>query len=90
MIHKCQKTLKNSQTKILKIFATGWQYFKACVAIFIRFLFTHQMIALQKPFKMFFISSKKLFRSQDIEIFIFSLPIHTFQIQKNKWKWNNL
>ena len=26
-----------------------------------------------------------------LEIFvIFPLPVHTFQIQKNKWKWNNL
>ena len=24
------------------------------------------------------------------QIFIFSLPFHTFQIQKDKWKWNNL
>ena len=40
---------------------------------------------------MFFISSKKLFRSQDIEIFVlFSLPFHSFQIQKDKWNWNNL
>ena len=29
--------------------------------------------------------------SQDIQIFvIFSLPLHTFQIQKDKWKWNIL
>ena len=34
---------------------------------------------------------KKLFHSRDIQIFgIFSLPFHTFQIQKDKWKWNNL
>ena len=31
------------------------------------------------------------FHSQDIQIFvIFSLPFHTFQIQKDKWNWNNL
>ena len=33
---------------------------------------------------------KSSFRSQDIQIFvIFSLPFHTFQLQKDKWKWNN-
>ena len=31
------------------------------------------------------------FRSRNIQIFvIFPLSFHTFQIQKNKWKWNNL
>ena len=34
---------------------------------------------------------KNSFRSRDIKIFeIFFLPFHTFQIQKGKWKWNNL
>ena len=34
---------------------------------------------------------KSSFRSRDIQIFIiFSLPFHTFQIQKGKWKCNNL
>ena len=34
---------------------------------------------------------KSSFRSRDIQIFVFfSLPFHTFQIQKGKWKWNNL
>ena len=48
------------------------------------------MIAFQKLRKMFLISSKSSFRSRDIQIFvIFPLPLHTFQIQKNKWKWNN-
>ena len=29
--------------------------------------------------------------SRDIHIFvIFSIPFHTFQIQNDKWKWNNL
>ena len=31
------------------------------------------------------------FSSRDIQMFvIFSFPSHTFQIQKDKWKWNNL
>ena len=34
---------------------------------------------------------KSSFCSQDIQIFVFfSLPFHTFQTQKEKWKWNNL
>ena len=40
-------------------------------AIFIKFLFFHQMIALQKLRKMLFISSKKLFSSWDLQIFVF-------------------
>ena len=35
-------------------------------AIFIKFLFFHQMMALQKLWKMFFISSKSSFLSQDL------------------------
>ena len=57
---------------------------------FIKFLFFHQMIAIQKLWKMlFFISSEKLF-SRYSHFCIFSLPFHIFQIQKGKWKWNNL
>ena len=42
--------------------------------------------------RIFFLSHQKSsFRSRDIQIFvIFSLPFHNFQIQKDKWKWNNL
>ena len=36
-------------------------YIKACVCYFHKFLFFHQMIALQKLWKMLFISSKRLF-----------------------------
>ena len=39
----------------------------------------------------FYFNLKSSFRSEDIQIFvIFSLPFHTFQIQKDKWKLNNL
>ena len=58
---------------------------KLCPLFFIKFLFFHQMIGLQKLSKMFLISSKNLF-----SFVTFSLPFHTFQIQKDKWKWNNL
>ena len=34
---------------------------------------------------------KSSFHAQDIQIFvIFSFLFHTSQIQKDKWKWNNL
>ena len=60
-------------------------------ANFYQILFLHQMIALKKLWKMFFISSKKLFLlSRYLNFCVFSLPFHTFQIQKVKWKWNNL
>ena len=60
--------------------------FKAGLLFFISFLFFHQMIAFQKLEKMFFISSKKLFTFlRCSNICIFSLPFHTFQIQKDKW-----
>ena len=50
---------------------------KLVSAIFIKLLFFHQMIALQKLWKMFFISSKKLFsfsRYLDFCIFFSSFP----------------
>ena len=41
--------------------------------------------------KCFLFHLKNSFCSWDIQIFlIFTLPFLTFQIQKNKWKWNNL
>ena len=44
-----------------------------------------------KTEKCFLFHLKSSFRSRDIQIFVtFSLAFHAFQIQKNKWKWNNL
>ena len=70
---------------------------KACVHYFLsNFYFFNQMIGLQKLWKMFFISSTKLFlvsRYSHFCIFflpILFLPFHTFQTQRDKWKWNNL
>ena len=41
--------------------------------------------------KCFLFPLKSSFRSRDIQIFVtFSLTFHTFQIQKDKGKWNNL
>ena len=83
------------QCKVKKIEGTlcreSYQYFchhykllKLVSAIFIKFLFFDQMIALQKLWKMLFTSSKKLFCSQDIRFLyfcpsLFFLPIsHCF------------
>ena len=64
---------------------------KLVSAIFIKFLFFHQIIALQKLWKKFSILSKMLFSFSRYSNFCnFSLPFRTFQIQKNKWKWNKL
>ena len=44
-----------------------------------------------KTEKCFLFHLKSSFCSRDIQIFvIFSLLFHTFQIQKGKWKWNNI
>ena len=66
-------------------------FLKLVSAIFLsNFYFFHQMIALQKLWKMF-ISSKKVFLFSRYSIFvIFSLSYQNFQIQKDKWKWDNL
>ena len=66
----------------------GYLHLKLVCTIFIRFLFFDQLIALQKLLK---VGSKKLFSFSRYSVFaIFSLPFHTFQIQKDYWKWNNL
>ena len=64
---------------------------KLVSGIFIKFLFFHQMIALLNLWKMFFIESKMFFSFSKYSIFcLFSIPFHTFQTQKDIWKWNNL
>ena len=56
-------------------FPIHWQILKACVPYFDQILFFHQMIALQKLWKMLFSSSKKLFSfSRYSNFFIFVLP----------------
>ena len=68
--------------KNLMIFGTTLQFssqFKACVRYFFVFsIFFHQMIVLKKLWKMFFISSKKLFsfsRYSNFCIFSASFPL---------------
>ena len=61
-----------------------------CLLFFIKFLFFHQMMALEK-LQMFFISSKKFFsflRYSNFCNFFPSFP--SFQIQNGKQKCNNL
>ena len=47
-------------------------YLKLVSAIFYQIFISQQMTALQKLWKMFFISSKTFFHSWDIQIFVFS------------------
>ena len=61
----------SSFTDIVKVF---FVLFKACVRYFLSNFYSHQIITFQKLWKMFFISSKKLFsfsRYSDFCIFIF-------------------
>ena len=62
---------------------------KACVNYFIS-IFFHQIIALQKLWKLFFISSRMLFSFSRYSNVCNFFPFQTFQIQKGKWNWNNL
>ena len=66
-------------------------YLKLAFTIFYQiFIFSPNDSPL-KTMKCFLFYLKTSFHSWDIQIFvIFSLPFHTFQIQKDKWKWNNL
>ena len=67
----------------VSIYVSCFFHFRACVRyFFIKFLFFHQMIALQKRWKMFFISSKKLFSFTRYSDFCNFSSFHTFQIQK--------
>ena len=72
----------------LQLIYIHYMKFKACVRYFLsNFYF--------QPFKnyekCFLFHLKSSFRSQDVQFFvIFSLPFHTVQVQKAKWKWNNL
>ena len=66
---------------------------KACVPYFLSiFSFFSPNDSPSKTIKdIFKFHWKGSFCSWDIQIFvIFSPPFHTFQIQKDKWKWQNL
>ena len=65
---------------------------KLVSAIFYQiFGFSRNDSPLKTMKNVFLFHLKSSFRSRDIKIFvIFSLLFHTSQIQKGKWKWNNL
>ena len=66
---------------------------KACVKtkILSKFYFFTKWWSFKNCEKCFLFHLKSSFWSRDIQIFVFfPLPFHTFQIQKDKWKWNNL
>ena len=65
---------------------------KACVCYFLSTFYFFTKWQLFKNYeKCFLFLLKCSFLSRDIQIFvIFPLPFHTFQIKKDKWKWNNL
>ena len=52
---------KNSTNQTLTFISSKAVYFKTCVHYFSSNFYFHEMIALQKQWKMFFISCKKLF-----------------------------
>ena len=66
--------------------------FKPVSAIFYQiFVFPSNYSPSKTMKSVFYFIKKSSFHSRDIQTFvIFSLPFHTFQIQKDKWKWNNL
>ena len=66
--------------------------FKACVGYFFsNFMFSSNDSPSKTMKNVFLFHWKSSFRSRDIKIFvIFSLFFNIFQIQKGKWKWNNL
>ena len=62
---------------------------KACVCYF-RSIFFSPNDSPSKTVKCFLFHLKISFHFWDIQIFVFfTLPFHFFQIQKEKWKWNN-
>ena len=63
---------------------------KLVSAILYQIFISHQMIVPQKLKKFFYFIEKALFVLEIFTFLYFSLPFHTFQIQKDKWKWNNL
>ena len=67
-------------------------YSKLVSTIFYQiFIFSPNDSPSQTVKSAFFFHLKSSFCFRDIQIFvIFPLPFHIFQIQKDKWKWNNL
>ena len=74
------------------LFLKLYNFIKASLCYFLSVLFfSTKWESFKKYEKCFLFHLKSSFRSRDIQIFVFfSLPFHTLQIQKEKWKWNNL
>ena len=82
----------NKHIKVVSFALNIAIFFKACAHYFLpNFYFFIKWLAFKNYEKCFLFHIKSSFHSRDIQIFvIFSLPFHTFQTQKGKWKWNNL
>ena len=62
-----------------------------CVIFYQIFIFLSNERPSKAMKNVFLFHLKSSFCSRDIKNYvIFSLPFHTFQVQKGKWKWNNL
>ena len=68
-----------------------FKYLKLVPTIFYQIIFFSTNDNPLKTEKCFLFHLKSSIRSRDIHIFvIFYLPFQAFQIQKDKWKWDNL
>ena len=71
--------------KIIHIFFLKIYFFK-----WFCYIWTTINDSPSKTEKSFLFHLKSSFRSRDIQIFVFfPHPFHFFQIQKDKWKWDN-
>ena len=80
------KSIKNSLTKSTQLGQSSTEHFLTNKSLYLADCPNLNLIKVQLQFHL-----KSFFHSRDIQVFvIFSLPSHTFQIQKDKCKWNNL
>ena len=82
--------IDDNEKEQLKKYKKKGKKVKACVRYFqSNFYFSQNNSHLKTMKNLFHLKSSS--HSRDIQIFmIFSFPFHTFHIQKDKWKWNNL
>ena len=78
------------QTKFHFFVAFNSWDIKACVRCFLSNFFSPPNDSPYKTVKSFLFHQKSSFCSRDIQNFCSFFPFHTFQIQKDKRKWNNL
>ena len=66
-------------------------FLKLCPLFFYQIFIFSPHDSPSKTMKSVLFHLKSSFRSLDIQIFvIFPFPFHTFHIQKDEWKWNDL